>query len=977
MFTSTLHDLTPHTRTLWDPRTHKSSTSDHIPVSTQLQPKHRPRNDLPTIPSWVSKHPDFPKQIEALLHSTKHIPQPGYGRHQFHKHIMYEASKHIITHAKNDSTTLDQKQYWTLAAFRHSHDSDHPLLQRSLLAYPALRQYFCATTCTDKQRLHDHLEQLTAELAQQRALYRPTNAQERQDNPTHSPSHSTHNNNLQQWLSQWSNKKKKSYTLHITTDDGAHTTTTQQTAQALHDYWAPKFHGAATRQDLARQHLEAHIQKIDPSKYQWTATTTQHEELLDRLHDTAPGPDGIRYSGYKNAPQPVQDTLYQQYYDILHLDHDTTPTAFNHSLLLFPPKGKHPDDDGHNYLRHPKDTRPISLSNTDNKYTSCLLDIPASKVSRDHVSPQQACLKGRQMGDNILDIEAKALTFALTNATLAGIIAYDISAAFPSLSRTFLFYVLTTMGFPSFYIRSIQRLYHDNLHTIFINNTTTITILFTSGVKQGCPLSMTLFALALDPIIRYMAHTISPHNGIVRAYCDDICISTGNLVLSLRHTYAIFLIIGLACNLTIHPKKTQIYCITRQGQSTLQRHINKYLPQLSNVKFTDSILYLGMYIGPGAHKHQYTLPLQKFNQSIAHIRSLGLGLLPSIPLYNQQSFPILTWKSSFMHPDTTALRNESKALQLLTNGPYNAIPTNLLHNLKQIGLPAQAHSLRTTSLAARTRNALHTINSYHDNVKLLHEQYQHDDTILRPPLQHWIDNSITLSLYNAVQTTQPLLHSISLVSHIQKQLTASLLPQIHKHDLEQLLRRRWIRFFTTQQLPIAINSATNNLHHITNNCKPCTTSAILKTWLYGWTTNNRFGNYSQPCPLCHSPNSDTLRHFYDCPPLSLASQHTLNQQYLPATRDYFFLTTHYDTSQPLHTQLLRLNAIHIYCITNTYHTIKHSPNNDIQDTYHACLKRLLQHDPRLVNTYLLAQSTQLYNEQSVPIHTTSTSATSN
>ena len=33
-------------------------------------------------------------------------------------------------HAKNDSSTLDQKQCWTLAAFRHSHNPNHPLLQR-------------------------------------------------------------------------------------------------------------------------------------------------------------------------------------------------------------------------------------------------------------------------------------------------------------------------------------------------------------------------------------------------------------------------------------------------------------------------------------------------------------------------------------------------------------------------------------------------------------------------------------------------------------------------------------------------------------------------------------------------------------------------------------------------------------------------------------------------------------------------------
>ena len=49
-----------------------------------------------------------------------------------------------------------------------------------------------------------------------------------------------------------------------------------------------------------------------------------------------------------------------------------------------------------------------------------------------------------------------------------------------------------------------------------------------------------------------------------------------------------------------------------------------------------------------------------------------------------------------------------------------------------------------------------------------------------------------------------------------------------------------------------------------------------------------------------------------------------------------------------------------------YHAIKHNPTNDRQDTYYACLKRLIQHDPRLINIYLLSQSTQLYDHNSQP-----------
>ena len=190
---------------------------------------------------------------------------------------------------------------------------------------------------------------------------------------------------------------------------------------------------------------------------------------------------------------------------------------------------------------------------------------------------------------------------------------------------------------------------------------------------------------------------------------------------------------------------------------------------------------------------------------------------------------------------------------------------------------------------------------------------------------------------------------------------------MHKHDIKNLLLRRWNRFFATTQIQPAINNATLNLHTITSTCKPCTTSAILKTWLYAWTTNSRFGNPSQQCPLCHKPSSDTLRHYYDCPPLSAAARNILNQQFLPLSRDYFFLANDYSMLGHHSRPLLLLNAVHIYCITNTYNTIKHHPLNDVQVTYHSCLKRLLQHDPRLIDTYLLAQSRPLYDHQQRPL----------
>ena len=115
---------------------------------------------------------------------------------------------------------------------------------------------------------------------------------------------------------------------------------------------------------------------------------------------------------------------------------------------------------------------------------------------------------------------------------------------------------------------------------------------------------------------------------------------------------------------------------------------------------------------------------------------------------------------------------------IIATWPYNAIPSNLLYNLKQLGLPTQAHSLQTVSIAARARNALFTLTTYKENITMLQLQQTHDSAILNPPLQPWIDNSITMHLHRAVLRTQPLLTQIT-DTNPQRQLAKLLLPQTH------------------------------------------------------------------------------------------------------------------------------------------------------------------------------------------------------
>lgn len=78
------------------------------------------------------------------------------------------------------------------------------------------------------------------------------------------------------------------------------------------------------------------------------------------------------------------------------------------------------------------------------------------------------------------------------------------------------------MGLRAFLIAIIRMLYHDLRADFVYGGTVVTTIALHSGVRQGCPLSGTIFALSLDPFIRwYLSRSVFAGFHIF-LYTDDL-----------------------------------------------------------------------------------------------------------------------------------------------------------------------------------------------------------------------------------------------------------------------------------------------------------------------------------------------------------------------------------------------------------------------------------------------------------------------
>ena len=71
---------------------------------------------------------------------------------------------------------------------------------------------------------------------------------------------------------------------------------------------------------------------------------------------------------------------------------------------------------------------------------------------------------------------------------------------------------LRTRGYPTFLCRFLRSIYKDCITHVEIAGSERGQFLMARGVRQGCPASGFLIAMAFDPIFRWLQETIIPRN---------------------------------------------------------------------------------------------------------------------------------------------------------------------------------------------------------------------------------------------------------------------------------------------------------------------------------------------------------------------------------------------------------------------------------------------------------------------------------
>ena len=224
------------------------------------------------------------------------------------------------------------------------------------------------------------------------------------------------------------------------------------------------------------------------------------------------------------------------------------------------------------------DYRPISLLNTDYKLIASVLAFRLRKSLQNSLdSHQKGGVPGRYIFDSLclirdaIDNTGRKSKEA-SSLKPAAIIAYDLEKAYDLVNRDVLWEVMTAMGYPPLFVDWLKTLYSITELCPLNGNDIVGTVDNAQSVRQGCPLSVHLFALYIEPLLVGLSRGIdgNEHYGKrikVRAYVDDLVVFASSMK-DVRRACDIILEFCAWTNARINKGKTKLLGL---GSWTIQK----------------------------------------------------------------------------------------------------------------------------------------------------------------------------------------------------------------------------------------------------------------------------------------------------------------------------------------------------------------------------------------------------------------------
>jgi hypothetical protein len=489
--------------------------SDHVPVSATLRPQRHEKRKC--IPERIITHPLFKQHVEERWAEAELINMSPWRKLAFLKSCFWKAAKHVRIHGKTETETVEDNLRHAALFFRAVVDGNPETAAKCITQFHRLQS--CYETNASGMSLTPLFFDLWRDLTTRQELSAPTDGpiadKTIETNKTKGTRSQKSASTIVSGLKQQENAKLDAVWDGIT---GKPCFDRSEKVDLLNAHWEKVFSPKPFSQeayDSSMKDYRCTFPSID-----WTLDLIYLENWLRKPKKSSPGPDGIPFVAFSAVLTISKLVLGECAKDLL--DGGDPPDDFNFATLVLLPKKPSVEVDGTMWYA-PKDTRPISIVNTDNRLIANVFRNTLTNFADKTCAPEQrGFLTKRYLLENVVDVDIEARRMYLKGRD-GTLILIDLTAAFPSLGREYMFRTLKTQGVPDSFINAIGKLYTNNKNFIKLDGKTSEAFTVKSGVRQGCPLSPVLFALALDPFLCYLRHSC-PQETMIKAYADDMAV---------------------------------------------------------------------------------------------------------------------------------------------------------------------------------------------------------------------------------------------------------------------------------------------------------------------------------------------------------------------------------------------------------------------------------------------------------------------
>lgn len=405
----------------------------------------------------------------------------------------------------------------------------------------------------------------------------------------------------------------------------------------------------------------------------------------------------------------------------------------------------------------------------------------------------------------------------------------------------------------------LHELYRDLVTTIFFNNAELNRIEIAAGIKQGCPLSGTCSAIAVDPLVRAHLANITLRSFTICLFADDVALVLRCLRTQLGPLLAQMAAWHRASGRGLKMQKCVIimlYGLESDYATIIGEH-----SEAAGMRVARAATYLGVEVGPDGHMQQWHTVSKNMSARVPDITAA-----PSLPsrivLFNSYISSLYSFKAQFAGAPGATRREYGRAVQLITKAPWQALPTHLLTKLKGLTFPVEVRDIAQLTFEAQVR-ALMRSRVWGEVLTLVDQTRDSDDARLdgRCP---WADKPIITTL----RRTQAILLGMP------REMRDTAAEGSNKKFLELLQRRDGGR----EEVILSVLAARARRWTITPDAlvasflkltrtpppPPELIASSLRTLVHAWCTSSRFTQGVKHCHFCQAPDCDRQHHCLAC-----------------------------------------------------------------------------------------------------------------